>query len=99
MRAARRWLGEGDDLQTVLARLRAAGLGVIPCIRVVREVLEVSLGHAKALVHFSPAFVDQRAANEALHGNWHWLGMMTSADGTGGRRGFHRSWRTWRRRR
>jgi hypothetical protein len=67
VRAVRRGLGDGDDLQTVLARLRDSGLGVIPCIRVMREVLGVSLGHAKALVHFSPAFADQRTANEALH--------------------------------
>ncbi len=63
---ARQRIGSGDDLEDVLAALRAAGLGEISCIKVIRELFGVSLGHAKALVHFSAAFADRREANEAL---------------------------------
>lgn len=62
---ARANLGAGSDLDSVLAAMRAEGLTEIQCIRAVHELLDVSLGRARAMVYLSPAFADRLDANAA----------------------------------
>jgi ribosomal protein L7/L12 len=66
VRVVRERLDAGDELESVIATLRADGLTEIPCIRVIREALGVDLAEAKRLVMYSPAFADRREATEAL---------------------------------
>src|SRR5690606_17069919 len=64
---ARVRLQTGDDLEAVLVDMRASGMSEISCIKAVRDLFDVELGDAKAMVHFSEAFADRREANEELH--------------------------------
>jgi hypothetical protein len=63
---ARTRLAAGEDLDLVIADMREKGMSEIPCIKAVRELLGVSLGRAKTLVHFSPAFADRREVGDAF---------------------------------
>ncbi|WBB68373.1 hypothetical protein [Micromonospora sp. WMMD812] len=62
---ARSRLSAGDDLDTVLATLRATGLSDLQCVHAVHDLLDVSLGRARALVHLSPAVAGDRDGNDA----------------------------------
>ncbi|MFU8851618.1 hypothetical protein ACNAW0_11645 [Micromonospora sp. SL1-18] len=53
---ARGHLSAGGRPNSVLATLRAGGLSEIECIDAVRELLDVNIGRARALVYLSPAF-------------------------------------------
>lgn len=63
---ARAHLGAGDDLDSVLAMLRADGLSEIGCINAVHELLGVNIGRARALVYRSPVFAGRSDENDAL---------------------------------
>lgn len=54
---------EGD----VIAYLRAQGCNKIDTIVVLREVFSLSLGKAKALVHLSATWQDQKEKDDAFH--------------------------------
>ena len=54
------------DWDEVLAQLRADGFSPIESMKVTRAVLQLSLRDAKALVHESPAWADQRQAWDEL---------------------------------
>ncbi|MFG3697065.1 hypothetical protein ACGF5C_03975 [Micromonospora sp. NPDC047620] len=57
---ARGHLSAGGRLNSVLATLRADGLSEIECIEAIRELLDVHIGRARALVYLSPAFAGRR---------------------------------------
>jgi ribosomal protein L7/L12 len=63
---ARRRLNRGEDLDSALAFMRSEGFGFIPCCKAVRALLNVDLGEAKRLVHFSRAFAEERHEREAF---------------------------------
>ena len=64
---ARQRAADGEDLDATIAFMRQEGLWIIPCVKAVRALRDVTLGEAKDLVHLSPAFADQLEAHEAFH--------------------------------
>ncbi|MGC1214042.1 MAG: hypothetical protein WA890_22625 [Micromonospora sp.] len=63
---ARRRLNRGGDMDSALAFMRSEGFGFIPCCKAIRALLNVDLGEAKRLVHFSQAFAEEREEREAF---------------------------------
>lgn len=63
---ARVRLSAGDDLDSVLATLRADGLSENRCINAVHELLGVNFGRARALVYLSPVFAGRGDENDAV---------------------------------
>ena len=64
---ARRMLSEGQDLETIISLLRESGCHKNDSIRIIRELIGVSLGEAKDIVHFSNAWKDVKERDEAFH--------------------------------
>jgi hypothetical protein len=64
---ARRAYDAGEDLGEIVRSLRARGCNIIDCIKIVRAISGWSLKDAKLFVHYSDAWSDRRAANDALH--------------------------------
>jgi ribosomal protein L7/L12 len=62
----------------VLAELRGAGASIIDCVKVVREVGEMSLGEAKVLVDESSTWADRREANQRIRADI--VAVLTEAD-------------------
>jgi ribosomal protein L7/L12 len=58
----------GEDPEQIIALLRSQSASIMDCIKVMREVLGISLGEAKQLVHFSNAWADLRKSYEDTHG-------------------------------
>lgn len=56
--------GEGDQWDTILARLRAEGFSKMDCIRATVEVLRQPLGEAKRVVHNSETWADIRQRDD-----------------------------------
>ncbi len=65
------------DIQSVIAALRAHGLGFLNCIAGLIAITGVSLADAKWLVHDSPALADGRHEREAG-----WAAMYDELAGT-----------------
>ena len=65
-RAAALW-AEGHRWDEVLSALRAEGCSKNDSIRATVEVLRLSLGAAKRLVHGSEAWLDARESDERWH--------------------------------
>jgi hypothetical protein len=63
----RRKLADGKTTDEALVELRAAGASIMACIVAVREFRRCDIGEAKKLVHFSPAWADQREFQDHLH--------------------------------
>ncbi|MGV9295025.1 hypothetical protein [Amycolatopsis sp. NPDC003676] len=61
---ARRLLGQGIELDEVIAELRRIGCPKIGCMDVLSRIAGVSLGEAKLLVHNSPAWDDVKKPDE-----------------------------------
>lgn len=64
---ARAMFGRGADLEEVLEALRARSPSIIQSMKVVRDVLELSMSEAKDLVHHSRAWSDMRDEHSELH--------------------------------
>jgi ribosomal protein L7/L12 len=60
-------LARGLDNESLMDFLRAEGCSNIDSIVVLREVLNLSLGEAKALVHLSRTWGDVRERDDAFH--------------------------------
>jgi ribosomal protein L7/L12 len=60
-------LARGDNEEDLMRFLRAEGANKIDGIAVLREVLNLSLGEAKALIHLSRAWGDVRERDDAFH--------------------------------
>jgi ribosomal protein L7/L12 len=58
---------DGVDLESVVAYLRDEGCWKIDCIAILREVLGISLGDAKRLVHGSSTWRDVREQDDTFH--------------------------------
>jgi hypothetical protein len=57
----------GVDLENIISYLRSEGCWKIDTIAILREVLEISLGDAKSLVHCSSVWRDLREQDDAFH--------------------------------
>jgi ribosomal protein L7/L12 len=57
----------GVDLENIISYLRSEGCWKIDTIAILREVLDISLGDAKSLVHYSSAWRDVREQDDAFH--------------------------------
>ena len=64
---ARKCQRQGDDPEQILAALRDRSATIIECMKVMIDVMGLSLREAKRLVHFSNAWADLREAHEAVH--------------------------------
>ena len=63
---ARGLRSSGVELEEVLAVLRDRGASIVDSLKVVREVEQVTLGQAKALVDQSLTWADARSSNREL---------------------------------
>jgi hypothetical protein len=64
---AREMLSLDAPIEEVLERLREESPSIIQSIKVVRDVLDLPLGQAKDLVHFSRTWSDMRDPISELH--------------------------------
>ncbi len=60
------FLRNGKSIEAILVDLRADGLSVIDCIRIVMALQGCSAGEAKRTVQHSTAWADRREADEAF---------------------------------
>jgi ribosomal protein L7/L12 len=60
-------LEAGRTSEDVLKFLREAGCHKIDSIKILRRVLNISLGEAKQMVHFSSVWSDVRERDDAFH--------------------------------
>jgi hypothetical protein len=63
----RRKLADGKTTDEALTELRTAGASIIACIIAVRAFRRCEIGEAKKVVHFSPAWTDQREFQDRFH--------------------------------
>ena len=64
---ARIMLAEGADIETILDAMRERSPSIIQSMKVVRDILGVSMEDAKQLVHHSRAWSDMRDEHSELH--------------------------------
>lgn len=64
---AARLAREGRDAEAIIAALKERGVSILDTIAVFREVEGLSLGEAKAKVHFSRAWAAEREGFDRLH--------------------------------
>lgn len=57
----------GMDQQQVIFQMRAAGLHIVDCIRLTRDLYNIRQGDAKRLVHDSDAWASMRGEYDAFH--------------------------------
>jgi hypothetical protein len=60
-------LDQGAGVEELLQAFRRRELGILDSIRLVRDLLGISLGEAKKVVHLSQTWADLRAANDSFH--------------------------------
>jgi hypothetical protein len=60
-------VSSGVEQQQVIAEMRAAGLHIGYCIKLVAQLYDVSLGEAKKIVHYSEAWASMRGEYDAFH--------------------------------
>ncbi|GAB3401706.1 hypothetical protein [Flindersiella endophytica] len=65
--AVQAYFGADAGSEVAIAFMRGAGLSIVDCIKLVRELTGCSLSDAKLTVHTSVAWADRRAGNERLH--------------------------------
>ena len=67
LRSARQMQLRGRSVEEILVSLRDEGASAMESIKAMRELLGISLGEAKDLVHHSHAWSDLRGLHEAVH--------------------------------
>lgn len=64
---AKEMLDRGVEVEEVLQALRDESNSIIQSIKVMRDVMHISLADAKTLVHYSRAWSDMRDPHAELH--------------------------------
>lgn len=57
---------EGNEIELVLARLRASGTTIVDSVKIVRQIEHVDLGKAKEIVDSSDTWANVRSTNEQI---------------------------------
>jgi hypothetical protein len=63
----KRRYANGEDIEKIIAFLRASGCSKIDTIAVLKSACDIGLGEGKKLAHFSPTWGDSRDSDENFH--------------------------------